>query len=59
MSMVTTVDIEALQKAWLSYEEIESVKRWLDDIEAGRVVSFEDVKRNARKKVFSQEEIHA
>ena len=56
--MTTTLDKEALQKAWLSYEEIESVKRWLADIEAGRVVSFEDVKRNARKKVFSQQETH-
>jgi len=56
--MATTLDMEALQKAGLSYEEIESVKRWLADIEAGRVVSFEEVKHNARKNIFSQSEIN-
>ena len=53
------IDIEAFKQAGFSYEEIESVKRWLDDIENGRVVSHEEVKLLARKKIFSKSKNYA
>ena len=54
--MTTTLDKEALQKAWLSYEEIESVKRWLADVEAGRVFSEEEFYKNLEKRLFHKKE---
>ena len=54
--MTTTLDMEALQKAGLSYEEIESVKRWLADIEAGRVYSEEEFYKNLEKRLFHKKE---
>lgn len=54
--MKTTIDLEALQKAWLSFEEIESVKRWLADIEAGRVYSEEEFYMNLEKRLFDKKE---
>lgn len=57
--MEKEIDVEAFLKAWLSYEEIESVKRWLEDIKSGRTVSFDDIKKSARKKIFSKDKVYA
>ncbi|MCH8518620.1 hypothetical protein LAT59_02575 [Candidatus Gracilibacteria bacterium] len=54
--MKTTIDLEALQKAGLSFEEIESVKRGLADIEAGRVYSEEEFYMNLEKRLFDKKE---
>lgn len=53
------IDIEAFRKAWLSYEEIESIKMWIDDVKNGRTISFQEVKVEARKKIFSKSKVYA
>ena len=53
------IDVEAFKKAWFSYDEIESVKQWLEDVENWNTVSFEEVKLDARKKIFSKSKIYA
>ena len=53
------LNIEALQKAGLSFEEIESVKRGLDDIDHGRVVSYEQLKKQVKKDMLSHDSIYA
>jgi predicted transcriptional regulator len=50
-----TLDIEAFQKVGLSFKEIESVKRGLDDINHGRVVSYEQLKRQVKKDMLSHD----
>jgi predicted transcriptional regulator len=57
--MAKTIDVEAFKKEGFSFEEIESVKRWLDDIEKGRTISYEEVKIKSRKKLFSKQKIYA
>jgi hypothetical protein len=49
------INVEVFQKEGFTFEEIESVKRGLDDVANGRVVSFDDVKLNARKEIFSKQ----
>lgn len=56
--IMKNINIEAFMKDGFSYEEIESVKRGLDDIEQGRVVSYEDVKKSLRKKLLSKQELN-
>ena len=56
---MTTLDVEAFKKAWLSFEEIESIKKGLDDIDNGRTISHNEVKLLARKKIFSNKKVYA
>ena len=57
--MENKIDIEEFKKAWFSFEEIESIKRWLDDVENGRVVPYNKVKALAREKIFHKEKKYA
>ena len=57
--MAKTIDVEAFKKEWFSFEEIESIKIGLDDIEKGRTISYEKVKAKARKELFSKDKIYA
>jgi len=57
--IMTNIDVEAFKKEGFSFEEIESVKRGLDDVENGRTISFENVKNKARKKIFSKQKVYA
>lgn len=52
------INVEAFKKAWLTFDEIESVKQWLEDVENGNTISFEEVKLEARKKLFSKSNIY-
>ena len=47
------INIDNFKKEGFSFEEIEWIKRGLDDVEKGRTISFNDVKLKARKKIFS------
>lgn len=53
------INVEAFQKAGFSYEEIESVKQWLEDVKNWNTISFEAVKKEARKKIFSKSKVYA
>ena len=53
--MSEKIDIEAFKKEWFSFEEIESIKRWLDDVENGKTKEHKDVKIEARKLLFSKQ----
>jgi hypothetical protein len=53
------IDVKAFKKEWFSFEEIESVMRWLNDIENGRVSSFEWAKIKAREQIFSKQKVYA
>ncbi len=50
--------IEALKKDGFSYDEIESIKRWLKDIEEWKVVDYDVVKKVSREKLFSKEKTY-
>ena len=49
------IDVEAFKKDGFSYEEIESIKRWLKDIEDWNVVFYDTVKKTSREKIFSKQ----
>ncbi len=51
---MTEIDVEAFKKAGFSFEEIESVKKWLDDIENGRVYTEEEFYSRLEKRLFSK-----
>ena len=57
--MEKKINVEAYKKEWFTYEEIESIKRWLDDVENGRTIPYNKVKVLAREKIFSKEDIYA
>jgi hypothetical protein len=59
LKIMEKIDVVAFQKEGFSFEEIESVKRGLDDVEKGRTVSFSKVKQNARKEIFSKQKDYA
>ena len=48
------IDIEAFKKDGFSYEEIESIKRWIKDIEEWKVISEEEFYSNIEKKLYSK-----
>lgn len=52
------LNIEAFKKAWLSYEDIESVKRWIKDVQQGRIYSEEEFYSQLEKRLFSQEKTY-
>ncbi len=52
--MTINIDTEAFKKAWLSFEEIQSVKKWLDDIENGRFYTEEEFYSRLEKRLFTK-----
>lgn len=56
--MEKKIDVEAFKKAWFTFEEIESVRQWLEDVENGNTISFDEVKMIARKKIFSKSKVY-
>ena len=59
MEIMKEINVEAFKKAGFSYEEVESIKQWLEDVENWNTVSFEEVKKEARKKIFSKSKVYA
>jgi predicted transcriptional regulator len=51
---MTKIDIEAFQKQGFSFEEIESIKRGLDDVENGRTYTEEEFYSRLEKRLFSK-----
>ncbi len=52
------IDLEAFKKAGFSYEEIESVKRWLSDIENWKVYTENEFYSRLDKRLFSNQKSH-
>lgn len=48
-----TINVEAFQKAWFTFEEINDIQEWLDNVKEWLTFSHEEVKQEARKKIFS------
>lgn len=53
--MKEEINIDAYKNEWFTYEEIESIKRWLDDVENAWIIPYNEVKILARQKIFSKE----
>ncbi len=56
---MTKIDVEAFKKEGFTFEEIESVKRWLDDIENGRFYTEEEFYSMVNKELFSKNKVNA
>ncbi|MDP2090887.1 MAG: hypothetical protein Q8K30_04795 [Candidatus Gracilibacteria bacterium] len=56
--MKKEINIEAYKNEGFTYNEIESIKRGLDDVENARVIPYSKVKVLAREKIFSKENIY-
>lgn len=54
---MTNIDIEAFKKAWFTYEEIESIKQWLEDVENGRVYTEQEFYSRLEKSLFSNNKV--
>ncbi len=53
------INIEEYKKQWFSYEEVESIKRWMKNIQEGKIKNYEQVKSNARERILSKQKIYA
>ncbi len=51
---MTTINVDKFKKTWFSYEEIESIKKWIEDVENGRTVSESQMKKFIKKELFSK-----
>jgi len=51
---MANINIEALKKAWLSFEDIEWVKRWLEDLGNGNIYEENEFYSNLEKRLFSK-----
>jgi hypothetical protein len=52
------LDIEACKKAWLSFEDIEWIKRWLKDLENWNIYEENDFYANLEKRLFSKKQVY-
>jgi predicted transcriptional regulator len=52
------IDVEAFKKEWFSFEEIEWIKEWLEDIKNGRVISHSEIKEFVSNELFSKYKIN-
>ena len=52
------IDVEAFKKAWFTYDEIESVKKWLEDVEKGRVYTEQEFYSKLENTLFSNNKIN-
>jgi hypothetical protein len=53
-----TIDVEAFKKSWLSFEEIEGIKRWLKDLEHWNIYDENTFYSNLEKKIFAKRNTH-
>ncbi len=51
---MANIDVEAFKKAWFSFEEIEWIKRWLDDLEKWDIYEEAEFYSNLEKRIFSK-----
>jgi len=52
------IDIEAFKKEWFTFEEIESIKRSIDDVENNRVFTEDEFYSRINKKLFSKNTVN-
>lgn len=53
---MVVIDVEAFKKAGLSFEDIEGIKRWLNDLENGNIYEENEFYSNLEKRLFSKKE---
>ena len=51
--MTTSIDVDIFKKAGFSFEEIESIKAWILDLEEGRIYDESEVFERLHKKISS------
>lgn len=56
--MSDTTLAEALKQDWFTYEEIQSILKWLNDVENWNTISYENVKKLSREKLFHKQEVY-
>ena len=57
--MEKKIDVEAFKKAWFTFEEIEDIIESEKEFEETWITyNFEDIKKLARKELFSKQEIN-
>ncbi len=56
---MSKIDVEAFRKEGFSFEEIESVKRGLEDVENGRTISRSEMNKFIKKELFAKYSINA
>ncbi len=49
--------IEILKQDGFTYEEVQSILRWLDDLKYWKTIPYEQVKKQSREKIFNNQEI--
>ena len=52
--MTKEIDVEAFRKAWCTYDEIEWIKRWLQDLENWNIYEETEFYSNLEKRIFSK-----
>ena len=52
--IMNEINIEAFKKEWFSFEEIEWIKEWINDIENGRVISHAEMKKFVSNELFAK-----
>ena len=56
---MANIDIEAFKKAWFTFEEIQDIIESEKEFEENWITyNFEDIKKLARKELFSKQEIN-
>ncbi len=48
------IDVDRLKKEWFSFEEIDSILKWTEDIENGDVFTEEEFYNEINSKIFSK-----
>lgn len=56
--IMTNIDVEAFRKEGFTFEEIESVKRGLDDVENWRTYTEEEFYSRLEKRLFSNDKVN-
>lgn len=49
---MTTIDTKIFKEKWFSFEEVESVKRWLSQVESWEVYDENTFYSNLEKRIF-------
>lgn len=52
--MNNEINVNILKQEWFTYEEMESIKKWLNNIKEWKTLSYNDVKKQAKNKIFSK-----
>ncbi len=51
---MSKIDVDRLKKEWFSFEEIDSILKWIEDIENGDVFTEEEFYNEINSKIFSK-----